>query len=177
MAGIYLHIPYCSKACHYCDFHFSTNLKSKQDMIKAMLAEISLRQDYLGEESIETIYFGGGTPSLLSQNDLAQLIISVGEYFAVVKNPEVTLEANPDDISAAYLNDLISVGINRISLGTQSFHEPHLVLLNRSHTSKQSPASLQLIKQAGFKNYTADLIYGIPSPDHNIWKNDIEQML
>ncbi|MEQ9299264.1 MAG: radical SAM family heme chaperone HemW [Cyclobacteriaceae bacterium] len=177
MAGIYIHIPYCSKACHYCDFHFSTDLKSKKDMVNAIVRELELRVDYLQDESIKTIYFGGGTPSLLSIEELQGLLTAVFDRFEVSNLAEITLEANPDDLSMDSLVGFKQAGVNRLSLGTQSFHEPHLKLLNRSHTSAQSTQSLELIRSAGFTNYSADLIYAIPHSDHNVWLDDMDQML
>ncbi|MEQ8711889.1 MAG: radical SAM family heme chaperone HemW [Cyclobacteriaceae bacterium] len=177
MAGIYIHIPYCSKACHYCDFHFSTNLKSKKDMVNAIVRELELRVEYLQGETIETIYFGGGTPSLLSIEELQWLLGSIYDHFEVSNLPEITLEANPDDLSTDTLEAFRNAGVNRLSLGTQSFYDPHLQLLNRSHSAAQSIMSLELIQSAGFTNYSADLIYAIPHSDHSVWMDDIDQML
>ena len=146
-------------------------------MINALEEELRLRQGYLQDDKVETIYFGGGTPSLLAQNEMRLLMRTIRELFPVVPDPEVTLEANPDNISESYLEILKDIGINRMSLGTQSFHEPHLTLLNRSHDAQQSRRSLELIRKAGFDNFTADLIYGIPNDDHSIWQADIEEML
>ncbi len=146
-------------------------------MINALAEELRLRQGYMQDDEVETIYFGGGTPSLLTQNEMRLLMSTIRELFPVTPDPEVTLEANPDNISESYLEILKDIGVNRISLGTQSFHEPHLNLLNRSHDAQQSKSSLELIKKAGFDNFTADLIYGIPNDDHSIWQADIEEML
>lgn len=146
-------------------------------MVNAIARELELRVDYLQGELIETIYFGGGTPSLLSLEELTYLLQLIDGNFDVSKSSEVTLEANPDDINEQSLDGYLAVGINRLSLGTQSFYEPHLRLLNRSHNAQQSMMSLELIKAAGFTNYSADLIYAIPFADHSIWKADMDQML
>lgn len=146
-------------------------------MVNAIVRELELRVDYLQDESIKTIYFGGGTPSLLSIEELQGLLTAVFDRFEVSNLAEITLEANPDDLSMDSLVGFKQAGVNRLSLGTQSFHEPHLKLLNRSHTSAQSTQSLELIRSAGFTNYSADLIYAIPHSDHNVWLDDMDQML
>ena len=123
MAGIYLHIPYCKKACHYCNFHFSTSLQTKNEFVPALLKEISLRKDFLHQEKIETIYFGGGTPSLLDFVELKDILEKIRENFDVTPGAELTLEANPDDITAGKVKEWVSLGINRLSIGIQSFFE------------------------------------------------------
>nr|WP_298994749.1 radical SAM family heme chaperone HemW [uncultured Allomuricauda sp.] len=176
MAGIYLHIPFCKQACHYCDFHFSTQLKVKGSMLHALAHELELRKEELGEETIETIYFGGGTPSLLSADELSVLINSVYEHFKVIDNPEITLEANPDDLSKSVLKELSESPINRLSIGIQSFSEEDLKLMNRAHNATQAMECLVEAKKY-FNNISIDLIYGIPGMDHKRWKENIQKAL
>ncbi|MCP4456957.1 MAG: radical SAM family heme chaperone HemW, partial [Cytophagales bacterium] len=162
MAGIYIHIPYCKKACHYCDFHFSTNLKNREEMVGTIVREINLRQDYLADKPIESIYFGGGTPSILRQNEIKKILDTINETFDM-KNPEVTLESNPDDLSESVLNGFYEVGVNRLSIGIQTFENDRLDFLNRSHNSEQAGQSFNWARMAGFNNISADLIFAIPS--------------
>ena len=175
MAGIYLHIPFCKQACHYCDFHFSTNTRQRSAMVQAMAREVALQQDYLGGEEITTIYLGGGTPSLLTEAELVQLLEAVYRYFPIVAFPEVTLEANPDDLKMDQLIMLQRVGINRLSIGIQSFHEPHLRYLHRAHTAEEAARGVQQAQEVGFGNISIDLIYAIPAEDHRIWQQDLAQ--
>lgn len=174
MAGIYLHIPFCKQACHYCDFHFSTSLSLKEKMVNAIICELKTQHAYLSGEPINTVYFGGGTPSLLSKKELGSLLAVVYEVFNISDNPEITLEANPDDLSFEKLKTLKSLGINRLSVGIQSFHEPHLNFLNRVHTSKEALNCINNARLVGFKNISIDLIYGLPSENHDIWMNDLD---
>ncbi|MFT2009774.1 radical SAM family heme chaperone HemW [Pontibacter sp. 13R65] len=174
MAGIYIHIPFCRQACYYCDFHFSTSMGLMEQMVQAIQQELQLRQNYLQGQPVQTIYFGGGTPSLLSQQELTTILQTVGELFEVAADAEITLEANPDDLTPAKLQELRQAGINRLSIGLQSFHEPHLRLMNRAHTATESMQSVKDAQAAGFDNITVDLIYGIPAPDHSIWLQDLE---
>ncbi|MEM9364251.1 MAG: radical SAM family heme chaperone HemW [Bacteroidota bacterium] len=176
MAGIYLHIPFCKQACHYCDFHFSTQLKVKDSMLNALTYELELRKEELDGEAIETIYFGGGTPSLLTTEELKILIQSVYDHFKVVENPEITLEANPDDISDPMLKNFSESPINRLSIGVQSFFEEDLKLMNRAHSSVQAEQSLREAKKY-FNNISIDLIYGIPGMNHQRWKKNIQKAL
>ncbi len=174
MAGLYLHIPFCKQACHYCDFHFSTSLGLKSRLVDALVQEVELRHTYLGNHSaLETIYFGGGTPSLLTGGELAQLFEAIHRHFAVDPRAEITLEANPDDLSAAKLHELQQAGINRLSIGLQSFYEPHLRLMNRAHTAEESTTAVRRAQDAGFENISIDLIYGVPAPGHHIWEADL----
>lgn len=172
MSGIYLHIPYCKQACHYCDFHFSTTLKGKEDLLQAMRQEIALRKDYFGNHSVETIYFGGGTPSILSVDEIAKLIETIYKNFTVVASPEITLEANPDDLSWEKLKDLQSIGINRLSIGIQSFHDNELKMMNRAHQAKDALQCLEQISQL-FDNYSIDLIYGMPNSTASSWLKNL----
>ena len=174
MAGLYLHIPFCKQACHYCDFHFSTSLGLKSQLVKALVREVELRRDYLGAGTpLETIYFGGGTPSLLTADELTQIFGAIHHYFAVAPQAEITLEANPDDLSFAKLHELRATGINRLSIGLQSFYEPHLRLMNRAHTAEESTTAVRRAQEAGFENISIDLIYGVPAPGHHIWEADL----
>ena len=162
MAGIYIHIPFCRQACTYCNFHFSTSLALKKDLLDAISREILLTSSLTTGEIIETIYFGGGTPSLLSASELATILHSVKNKFTVDKAAEITLEANPDDINKSILQNWLSLGINRLSLGVQSFSEKELKWMNRAHNATQSLQSIDDIIEAGFTNFSVDLIYGSP---------------
>lgn len=176
MSGIYLHIPFCKQACHYCDFHFSTSMGHKEATIQAIARELELRRDYLQNQEVKTIYFGGGTPSLLTQAELQLLLQTIKDSFIVSEDAEITLEANPDDLKPEKLQELRAAGINRLSIGLQSFHEPHLRLMNRAHNATESLQCVKDAQAAGFDNITVDLIYGIPAPDHSIWLNDLETL-
>ncbi|MCG2419911.1 radical SAM family heme chaperone HemW [Aequorivita sp. F47161] len=181
--GLYIHIPFCKQACHYCDFHFSTSLKKKGELVNALCKELVLRKDELKGE-VETIYFGGGTPSLLSSEELQQIFKTIHKNYQVSKNAEITLEANPDDlinvslsavedISEAKLKSLKEAGINRLSIGIQSFFEEDLKLMNRAHNATEA---LECIKEAKqyFENISIDLIYGIPKMTNERWKKNLE---
>ena len=178
MAGLYLHVPFCKQACHYCDFHFSTSLGLKSRLVEAIVREAELRADYLGPRpTLETIYFGGGTPSLLTGAELAQLFAAIETHFDLAPTAEITLEANPDDLSAAKLAELAASPINRLSIGLQSFHEPHLRLMNRAHTAAESTTAVRRAQDAGFENISIDLIYGVPAPGHHVWESDLANAL
>lgn len=192
MSGIYIHIPFCKQACHYCDFHFSTSLKKKGEMIAALAKEIELRKSELLDsarsvsEVVETIYFGGGTPSILQVSDLKLLIDAVYKNYKVVENPEITIEANPDDLISQALSfraqsrnlyeEYHSIGINRLSIGIQSFFEDDLKLMNRAHNSAEAKECLALASQY-FDNISLDLIYGIPGMSNEKWLQNIETAL
>jgi oxygen-independent coproporphyrinogen-3 oxidase len=176
MSGIYIHIPFCKQACHYCDFHFSTSLKKKDEMVQALMHEIYLRRAELLDEPVETIYFGGGTPSILSVADVQRIIQAVYQNFEVTANPEITLEANPDDLSWDVLQSYKEIGINRISIGVQSFFDDDLKLMNRAHSAAESLACLQNARTL-FDNITIDLIYGIPGMSLEKWKQNIQTAL
>jgi oxygen-independent coproporphyrinogen III oxidase len=165
-AGIYIHIPFCKQACHYCDFHFSTSMKKKEEMVLALAKELQLRKGEFEYEIIETIYFGGGTPSRLQIADIRFLIATIYEHYTIVENPEITLEANPDDLSESYLLELKGIGVNRLSIGIQSFFEEDLKLMNRAHDSAQAKKCLEIATRY-FDNISLDLIYGIPDPSQN----------
>jgi oxygen-independent coproporphyrinogen-3 oxidase len=162
MAGIYLHIPFCKKACHYCNFHFSTQTEHIQSFVDAMIQEIELQKNYLNEP-VETIYFGGGTPSLLNEAQLKAILAAIYAHFKIATTIECTLEANPDDINPVQLAGWKQLGINRLSIGIQSFQASALAWMNRAHTVEQSHAAIQMAKQAGFNNLSIDLIYGTPT--------------
>ena len=161
MSGIYIHIPFCKQACHYCDFHFSTNLKKKEEMILALAKEIEMRKSEFQDEIVETIYFGGGTPSILQIEDLKFLIDAVYRNFKVVENPEITVEANPDDLTENRIIELSKNKVNRLSIGIQSFFEDDLKLMNRAHNVEEAKNYLEIATQY-FDNISIDLIYGIP---------------
>jgi len=174
MAGIYIHIPFCKKACHYCNFHFSTSLNLKNDFLEALLNEMELRVSYLNGESVSTIYFGGGTPSLLNHEETKTILDKIRELFNVLPGAEITLEANPDDISEEKLLAWKNAGVNRLSIGVQSFFEEDLQWMNRAHTAAQSISNLQLAKKH-FENITIDLIYGMQTLSDDRWKQNVKQ--
>ncbi|UOK43495.1 MULTISPECIES: radical SAM family heme chaperone HemW [Flavobacterium] len=176
MSGIYIHIPFCKQACYYCDFHFSTSLKKKDEMVQALAKEIRLRKDEFADEVIETIYFGGGTPSILSIADLKMLIDQVYENYTVTENPEITIEANPDDLSEERIIELSETKINRLSIGIQSFFEDDLKLMNRAHNADEAKKCLEIATKY-FDNITADLIYGIPGLSNEHWRQNIQTLL
>jgi len=177
MAGIYLHIPFCKQACYYCNFHFSTSLAQKDAMVQALLQEIRLQQNYLDGLTVSSIYFGGGTPSILPMEDLQALLHTLRQYFDIAPEAEVTLEANPDDLSAEKLAALKAAGINRLSIGVQSFHEADLQWMNRAHNSQQAAQCISLAKAAGFDNITIDLIYGGPTLSDEGWAANVQQAI
>ena len=176
MSGIYIHIPFCKQACHYCDFHFSTSMKKKEEMVLAIAKELKLRKMEFENELVETIYFGGGTPSVLELVEINFLIRTVYENYSVVENPEITLEANPDDLTEERIIEFSQTKINRLSIGIQSFFEDDLKLMNRAHNSEEAKKCLEIATQY-FDNISLDLIYGIPGMTNDIWKKNIETAL
>jgi len=176
MSGIYIHIPFCKQACHYCDFHFSTSLKKKEEMIMALANEIELRKNEFHNEVLETIYFGGGTPSVLTINDLRFLIDAVYSNYKVVKNPEITIEANPDDLTEERIIELSKNRINRLSIGIQSFYEDDLKMMNRAHNVEEAVKCLEIATKY-FDNISIDLIYGIPGMSNEKWLQNIKMAL
>ncbi len=176
MSGIYIHIPFCKQACHYCDFHFSTNLKKKDEMVLALAKEIQLRKSEFQDEIVETIYFGGGTPSILSIEDLRFLIDTVYRNYRVVENPEITVEANPDDLAENRIIELSKNKVNRLSIGIQSFFEDDLQLMNRAHNVEEAKKCLEIATQY-FDNISIDLIYGVPEMSNEKWLQNIETAL
>jgi oxygen-independent coproporphyrinogen-3 oxidase len=176
MAGIYLHIPFCKQACHYCDFHFSTSAKYKDEMVQALLQEINLQRDYLTGETIQTIYFGGGTPSVLSADEINLLINTVIQLHTVAADAEITLEANPDDLDQSKLKALRGTPVNRFSIGIQSFFDEDLQWMNRVHRSAEAEASVKRAQDIGFENITIDLIYGYPLLSDAKWKFNLDKV-
>ena len=182
MSGIYIHIPFCKQACHYCDFHFSTSLKKKDEMVLALAKEIEMRSKSITHhpspiiEQIETIYFGGGTPSILQIADLKFLIDEVYRNFKVVENPEITVEANPDDLTENRIIELSKNKVNRLSIGIQSFFEDDLQLMNRAHNVEEAKKCLQIATEY-FDNISIDLIYGVPEMSNEKWLQNIETAL
>ncbi|HEY8959459.1 radical SAM family heme chaperone HemW [Chitinophaga sp.] len=177
MAGIYLHIPFCRQACHYCNFHFSTSLAQQGAMVNSLLQEITLQKNYLEQEPVHTIYFGGGTPSLLKEQELTALLLHLRATFNVAPDAEITLEANPDDLTAEKLIQLKNAGINRLSIGVQSFHEEDLTWMNRAHNSRQAEDCIKLAQDLGFHNITIDLIYGGPTLTDEGWEQNVKQAI
>ncbi|MEO6831495.1 MAG: radical SAM family heme chaperone HemW [Chitinophagaceae bacterium] len=176
MAGIYIHIPFCKQACNYCNFHFSTSLKQKEALLEALSKEITLQKDWLKGAPIDTIYFGGGTPSLLSSDELNILLEKLMETFQISNLKECTLEANPDDLTVAYLKNLRNTPVDRLSIGVQSFRDEDLQYMNRAHNAQQSEYALKAAQDNGFSNLTIDLIYGTPGLGDAAWKENIRRM-
>ena len=172
MLGIYIHIPFCKKSCHYCNFHFSTSLKNKEDMIKAINKEI-YQKAILNNDKVSTIYFGGGTPSILDVEEINLIIENIYKNFNVGKNIEITIEANPDDLSKHKLNDLSKTKINRISIGVQSFIDKELKIMNRVHDSKKAIKSIEMAKKY-FNNISVDLLYGVPDSSIKSWNYNLD---
>jgi oxygen-independent coproporphyrinogen III oxidase len=177
MAGIYLHIPFCKQACYYCNFHFSTSFRNKNDFVSSLLKEIELQHQFLKYESIKTIYFGGGTPSLLTFEDLTEIFSCLRNNFNIDHDPEITLEANPDDISGKKLSHWKDAGINRLSVGVQSFFDEDLQWMNRAHNAGQSFDSILAAFAEGFTNISIDFIYGTPTLSDLNWRKNIDQAL
>ncbi len=177
MSGIYIHIPFCKQACNYCDFHFSTSLKLKTNLRDSILLEIDLRHSYLENKNIETIYFGGGTPSLLSEKDLFLVLEKIYKNYKVSSNAEITLEANPDDLSIEKLKELKRLEINRLSIGLQSFNNEELIWMNRAHTATESEASVKRAQDKGFENISIDLIYGSKFSNLTNWKKTLDKAI
>ncbi|TDD76400.1 radical SAM family heme chaperone HemW [Flavobacterium caseinilyticum] len=180
MSGIYIHIPFCKQACHYCDFHFSTSMKKKEEMVLAIAKEIQMRKSEFENDpefsGVETIYFGGGTPSVLSSEEINFLIAAVYNNYSVIENPEITLEANPDDLSSERIIELSKSKINRLSIGIQSFFEDDLQMMNRAHNSAEAKKCLEETTKY-FGNISLDLIYGVPGMSNEKWKQNIETAL
>ncbi len=174
MAGIYLHIPFCKQACNYCNFHFSTSLRLKDEFLAALRQEMAMQREYLQGEPLDTIYLGGGTPSLLSYGELMQLFEVLHTHFKVSDSPEITLEANPDDLSVEYLTTLRKTPVNRLSIGIQSFAEEDLRYMNRAHNAIEARACIEYAQDKGFDNLTIDLIYGAPTTTHKQWERNLK---
>ena len=177
MAGIYIHVPFCKQACHYCNFHFSTSLALQNDFTAALLKEIGLRTPYLNQETVETIYFGGGTPSLLPVSAIRDILKSVYNQFPISLNPEITLESNPDDMQPERLQAWKLAGINRLSIGVQSFFSQDLSWMNRAHNAQEATRAVEQAKSAGFENFSLDLIYGLPGLTDEKWEKNLHQAI
>ena len=177
MAGIYIHIPFCKRRCIYCDFFSTTQSEKKPTYVRALCQELYLRKDYLEREEIETIYLGGGTPSQLSQEELEAIFRTIYNIYKVKENAEITLEANPDDLTPEYVAMLCQLPINRISMGIQTFHEETLKLLHRRHTATQAIEAFRRCREAGFQNISIDLMYGLPGETLASWKQDLQQAI
>ncbi|WP_300701742.1 radical SAM family heme chaperone HemW [Bacteroides sp.] len=175
MAGIYIHIPFCKTRCIYCDFYSTTRSELKQRYINALCQELLSRKDYLKGEPIETIYFGGGTPSQLAEEDFRQVFETIQEVYGMDTAKEITLEANPDDLTEEYVNMLHTLPFNRISMGIQTFDDSTLKLLNRRHNAKQAIEAVKRCRRTGFQNISIDLIYGLPSETDERWQRDLNQ--
>lgn len=174
MAGIYIHIPFCKQACNYCDFHFSTSLRNKDAFLNALKKEIVIQKEYLGAEKISTIYLGGGTPSLLEHSELMQIFETLYKHFKIAEDVEITLEANPDDLTIKKINELKTTPVNRFSIGIQSFYDEDLALMNRAHNSHEALDAVRNAQDSGFENITIDLIYGIPTLTEHKWRNNLQ---
>ena len=177
LPGIYIHIPFCRQACSYCDFYFSTSLANKGAVVSAIIEETRLRHAYLSDRHLNSIYFGGGTPSLLSQSELGAIMEQLGRFFSWNSSAEVTLEANPDDITPQALQSWKAAGINRLSIGLQSFNDDELKWMNRAHNAAESVASVKMAQDAGFDNITIDLIYGSKFQTPASWEKTLEQAI
>lgn len=175
MSGIYIHIPFCKKRCHYCDFYKSVDLLQVDSFLAALSQEIFLRKDYLNERIISTIYFGGGTPSILSAKQLCEILDLIRTTYTVLSEAEITMEANPDDLSAEYLKEIKSIGINRLSIGIQSFSDKDLIFMGRRHSAMQAIEAVKMSQSVGFENISIDLIYGIPGMSVKQWKENLHQ--
>ena len=175
MAGIYIHIPFCKQAFNYCDFHFSTSMKMKVDLVKAIIQEIELRKDVFANKFISSIYFGGGTPSLLSKEELDMIFEKLYKSFTIDADAEITLEANPDDLTFEKIQQLKDSPVNRLSIGVQSFRDEDLKYMNRVHTAIEALNSIKMAQDAGFQNITIDLIYGTPGMSNEDWKYNLRK--
>ncbi|MGN7709103.1 radical SAM family heme chaperone HemW [Chryseobacterium sp. 22543] len=174
---IYIHIPFCKQKCSYCNFHFSTSLNFKDEMLRAMKTEMLLRKDELQNRTLKSLYFGGGTPSILSVDEINSLIDEALRYFSFEKDIEITLEANPDDLDKSFLKQLAETPVNRLSIGTQSFFEEDLKLMNRAHTASEAEGSIKRAQDFGFENLSIDLIYGSPTSNLEIWKENLNKTI
>lgn len=177
MPGIYIHIPFCKTKCTYCDFYKITDLSKKDALLLALQKEIGLRQNYLNSESVSTIYFGGGTPSTMLANEIGAVLNAIYSNFQIDENCEITLEANPDDLSATYLSEIRKWGVNRLSIGVQSFDDKQLKIINRRHSASAALEAIKNAQLAGFENISIDLIYGLPEQNFDSWRAQVHQAL
>ncbi|OQA99424.1 MAG: Oxygen-independent coproporphyrinogen-III oxidase 1 [Bacteroidetes bacterium ADurb.Bin217] len=176
MSSLYLHIPYCKKLCYYCDFHFSLNLKTKADFVAALCKELELQHNFLNDTALDTIYFGGGTPSVLSPDEIQYIFATIRRFWNISPTAEITFECNPDDLNLPFCKELYSLGINRLSIGIQSFFDDELHMLNRRHTAYEAQQSVHNAQQAGFSNITIDLMYGLPHQTLERWKQNLDRV-
>lgn len=174
MSGVYFHIPFCKQLCHYCAFHKSISLQAKDDMLDCLKKELEIRKDYLDESELDTVYFGGGTPSVYSPEELQSLLNEVAKYYTIKSDAEITLEANPDDLTKEYLEKLKLTSVNRLSVGIQSFHDEDLILMNRRHTGKEAFEAIRRAQEYGFDNISVDQIYGVPGLSMDKWKENLD---
>ncbi|WP_187477654.1 radical SAM family heme chaperone HemW [Amniculibacterium sp. G2-70] len=174
---IYIHIPYCKQKCSYCNFHFSTSIHSKDDFLLALHKEIDLREKELESKRLKTLYFGGGTPSLLSVDEIKRILEKIQKYFDLDSNIEITLEANPDDLTAKYVKELSTSGINRLSVGVQSFFDEDLKLMNRAHNASEADSAIKRAQDIGLENISIDLIYGSPTSNLEMWKENLNKTI
>ena len=177
MSGIYIHIPFCKQQCHYCDFHFSTSLKTKEDLLNALVHEMKIQSSFLAGTKIRTIYFGGGTPSLLSQNEIKALFEALNQSYELDNVEEITIEANPDDLTEQKVKELKNTPVNRFSIGVQSFQARDLEYMNRAHNVHQAHDSIKRVQDAGWDNITVDLIYGTPTLSHEQWQENMQTVI
>lgn len=177
MSGIYIHIPFCKQQCHYCDFHFSTSLKNKNELLDALVSEMKIRSSFLEGTKIRTIYLGGGTPSLLSGEEISLLFEALNKNFDISNVGEITIETNPDDLTSEKIKELRSTPINRFSIGVQSFQEEDLRYMNRAHNVEQAFKSIKAVQDSGWNNITADLIYGTPTLSHEKWLENMQHII
>lgn len=176
MAGIYIHIPFCRQACTYCNFHFSTSLRLKDELLAAIMQEIEMQSHYLHGQQVQTIYFGGGTPSLLSSDEINRITETIARLYNINNLKEFTLEANPDDLTKPYLKELRSTSVNRLSIGTQSFYDRDLKYMNRAHNASEADYAIKAAQDAEFTNLTIDLIYGTPGLTDKEWKANLQKV-
>jgi oxygen-independent coproporphyrinogen-3 oxidase len=174
MAGIYIHVPFCRRKCHYCNFFSISSLKYKQHFLDALHEEIWLQRTYLADQEIHSVYVGGGTPSLMDPSEISKILEEIRKYYILSEDAEITLEANPDDMGKGTVGDYMNPGINRVSIGVQSFHDTDLVYLNRIHSATQAKNAIIEAQSAGFKNVSIDLIYGIPGLTNEQWEENLE---
>lgn len=173
MAGIYIHIPYCKKKCIYCDFYFKINADDMHDMISCIIKELVSRKNYLKSSSVKTIYFGGGTPSILTKHDTNTILKTIYDNYKVCEKLEITLEANPDDLNRKKIADFFNIGVNRLSIGVQSFKDDDLIFLNRNHSREEAIRSIKIAQEIGYKNISVDLMYGLPKQSLKDWEDNL----
>jgi oxygen-independent coproporphyrinogen-3 oxidase len=177
LAGIYIHIPFCKKACFYCDFHFSVSFQQKDEVVASLIKELKERKNFIGQEEVKTIYFGGGTPSVLSAGNISEILKEVYAQYTVNDNAEITFECNPDDLSKEYLVGLKESGVNRLSIGIQSLNDESLTWMNRSHNVTQALQAIDSAAALGFRDMSIDLIYGIPMLTEHEWRQTLKRAL